>query len=328
MLQEALTKATRRLLSGRLRRPTWAGSSSRHSSTRRFPATTNSAWLASCPLRPCKGSPAIRGSRSTASSRTRSRRGALPANSSRRSCRRDGSSRARNRAETRVPWQWSLTLRYRGPNLSDLGTHTAGIQPAGFFHTYQASTLQVTAATKVTQLQTLNATLGAETVKWTGNRAPKLVPTVSEEPRSGSAVLFSAGASDPDGNPITAIGWFFEDPTINELRPSFAECSLTPPGRIDAVAGSRTAVRGQRSNDPVRASATRMRLPARGACWWMAEDSEGAVSSERFSVTLGNLAPTLTVTNLPFLVLPPAVASTSRGPGCLRERNGQLPRSA
>ena len=211
------------------------------------------------------------------------------------------------------PWQWSLTLRYRGPNLSDLGTHTAGIQPAGFFHTYQASTLQVTAATKVTQLQTLNATLGAETVKWTGNRPPKLVPTVSEEPRIGSPVVFSAGASDPDGNPITAIRWFFEDPTINVLRPSFAECSLTPPGRIDPVSGLSYSCPWAAINDSGTGVGYTYATPGTWSVLVMAEDSEGAVSSERFSVTLGNLAPMLTVTNLPFLVLPPAVASTPEG---------------
>ena len=45
----------------------------------------------------------------------------------------------------------------------------------------------------------------------------------------------------------------------------------------------------------------------------MAEDSEGAISSELFSVTVGFLAPTLTITQLPFTVLPGGTASTPEG---------------
>jgi len=200
------------------------------------------------------------------------------------------------------PWEWHLTLNYRGANLSETGIHTLGIQPDGFFDMYRSSpNATPSPATRVAQIQALSGSLQTETVKWRGNHAPRLAPSVSDTPTIGTAVTFRAGASDPDGDTITAVRWFFEDPTQASLFPqqnSFAECSLSPPHAINPVSTLPYVCPWVQADDSGSGVTHTYARPGTFGVLVMARDSKGAERREEFTVTIGNLAPTLTVAAL------------------------------
>lgn len=197
------------------------------------------------------------------------------------------------------PWQWNLTLQYRGALLSDAGTHTVGIQPSGFFHTYRSQALAIQNATKVTQFDALNALFQPQTIKWSGNQAPRLSPTVSATPVINSFVTFTAGASDPDGDSIVAVKWFFESPTRNVPKPSFDQCTIDPALVIDPVSGVALECPWVPADDVGTGVGTTYAHPGTWRVMVMAKDDEGAISSEQFTVSVGNLAPTLVMTQMP-----------------------------
>ena len=209
------------------------------------------------------------------------------------------------------PRRWSLTLDYiAGAN--DPGKHTVGIQPSGFLHFYRSPTFASNPVAKATQFDALNASSSVKTIKWSGNRAPVITATVSEYPRMAQSVQFNANVSDPDGNTIKTIRWYFDEGIANTLvyQTSLAECSLRPAGRVDSNGLPYLCPWAQADGASVshvyNSGGTYSVLV-------MAEDSEGAISSELFSVTVGFLAPTLTMTQLPFTVLPGGTASTPEG---------------
>jgi hypothetical protein len=210
------------------------------------------------------------------------------------------------------PWEWSLTLNYRGTNLSDRGYRSAGILPGGFFDAQVTEAAAATGFQPVTSLQTFGPGLQAQVVKWIGNRAPILSPTVSVKPEIGTPVQFRSGVSDSDGQPV-AVRWFIEDPTFSALRPSTAECSLNPPGRIDPLSGFAYTCPWRRIDDPGTGISYTYGRPGTWNVLVTAQDNDGAVSSEQFTVTVGNVAPTLTIFAYPFVVLPPQVPTTPEG---------------
>ena len=210
------------------------------------------------------------------------------------------------------PWEWTLTLRYRGATLSDLGTRAAGIMAGGFFDARVPPNSMAEPAVLVPFLHTLNRTLQTEVVRWRGNRAPIVAPTVSLKPQIGLPVSFNARASDPDGQGIAAITWFLEDPAVPPLNPSVAECSLTPPGRTNPLNGFPYTCPWRRIDDPGMGIEYTYIRPGTWNVIVMASDNAGAVAKEQFTVTVGNLAPSLALTQLPGTVLPP-VASIAEG---------------
>ena len=201
----------------------------------------------------------------------------------------------RKQAEAGVwmPWQWNLYLHYRGP---DSETHIAGIQPDGFFRLNRSSATAT--AEKVSQLEVPTPAGAPRVVRWHGNHAPRLAPRVSELPTILSPVTFTAGASDQDGDTITGVRWFIEDPSYppDPFKGDFAECSFTPPGGIDPATGLQLVCPWRALDDPGSGIiGYTFQRPGTFGVPVMARDSNGAISQEQFNVVIGNLAPTLTV---------------------------------
>ena len=193
-----------------------------------------------------------------------------------------------------MPWQWSLYLHYRGPQDE---THIAGIQPGGFFRLRKTSGGTATNAVKVSELQVPSPAGNPRVVKWHGNHAPRLAPRVSEQPAILTPVTFTAGASDQDGDTITGIMWFIEDPSYpaHPVKGDFAECSFTPPGRIDPATNLPLVCPWRASGDAGSGISHTFARPGTFGVLVMAVDSNGAVSREQFNVVIGNSAPTLAV---------------------------------
>jgi hypothetical protein len=198
------------------------------------------------------------------------------------------------------PWRWSLYLHYISFVNNQLTHHTAGIQPTGFFALQQLKDangdLSATPlAAKTTELQVFSGTAN-RTVKWMGNKAPVLAPTVSEQPTTNVPVTFQANASDSDGA-IQAIKWFIQDPAfgITTLYPDLAECSFTPPGR--QINGLQAECPWKPFDGPT-VTHTYTQAGTYGVLV-MARDTEGAITQEQFNVVLAPTAPTLTITDAP-----------------------------
>jgi hypothetical protein len=213
------------------------------------------------------------------------------------------------------PWHWALTIDYRSGVLAEQLTRIAGIQPGGFIDARRNDTGSPPPAVKTTELFILDETFQSRTVAWAGNRPPVLAPTVSEQPTVGVPVLFKANASDPDAaNTIVAIRWYIEDPTFDPIRKSFDECSFTPPRRVDPLTGFVYQCPWELVEDNTGAGA--QHVYARPGTWGvrvMALDSEGGVGSQQFTVNIGNLAPELVITQIPFFALPPDVPTVAEG---------------
>lgn len=213
------------------------------------------------------------------------------------------------------PWQWKLTLSYRSGVLQEQLTRIAGIQPAGFIDARRSDTGLPPPAVKTAQLFILDETFQSKTVTWAGNRSPVLAPTVSQQPTVGVPVLFKANASEPDANDtVVAIRWYIEDPTFDPIRKSFDECSFTPPRRVDPLTGFVYQCPWKLLED--NAGAGVQYVYARPGTWGvrvMALDSEGGVGSQQFTVNIGNLAPELVITQIPFFALPPDVPTVAEG---------------
>ena len=128
-----------------------------------------------------------------------------------------------------TPWRWSLVLHYRGGNLSDRGTHTAGIRPAGFFHVYQDAARQVQPAAPIPSLFVLTAAGQSQTVTWAGNRRPVLAPTVSEAPEESARPWFSGPAP-----PIR---------TATRSSPRAGSSKIPPSSRCVPTSGSAVSTR-------------------------------------------------------------------------------------
>ena len=194
-----------------------------------------------------------------------------------------------------MPWQWSLYLHYRAQD----ETHIAGIQPSGFFR-LNTSSDPATNAEKVSELQVPSPAGNPRVVKWHGNHAPRLAPHVSDQPAILSPVTFTAGASDQDvGDTITGITWIIEDPVFQVpfgFRGDFGECGLTPSGGFDPTGtGLRMACNGRVFGDNGSGISHIFDRPGTFGVLVMAQDSNGAVSREKFNVVIGNVGPTLAV---------------------------------
>jgi hypothetical protein len=214
------------------------------------------------------------------------------------------------------PWQWRLSLDYRPGTLASQTTRLAGIQPTGFLDAPNSSNTTAGPAVKKTSLSILDETLQSRTVTWAGNHAPTLAPTVSEQPIVSTPVTFRANASDSDpGNTITGIRWFIQDPTFDPPRKSADECTFNPPGKIDPVSGFPYSCPWVPLDDNGDSGINY--TFARPGTWGvrvLAMDSEGAIASQQFTVNIGNLVPTLTITpGGPLFVLPPTVPNVDEG---------------
>lgn len=194
-----------------------------------------------------------------------------------------------------MPWQWSLTLTYQGPTniiTPESPNHTVGIQPAGF--------LDVTSgATKESTFTIGDPSSGNPvTVAWSGNQPPQVAPTVSQQPTIATPVTFQSGAVDPDGS-IAAIEWFVQDPTYAALAPDFNQCSLTPPGGIDPVSHLPLGCPWMPVGDSGSGISHTWARPGTFGVMVFAMDNRGAVTSQQFTVVIGNLAPTLVIQGTP-----------------------------
>jgi hypothetical protein len=194
------------------------------------------------------------------------------------------------------PWHWSLSLKYTPP---DATNHALGIQPGGFLDVNYTNPSGASAALKTTHFETVVLPgLTPSTVTWTGNHAPVLSPTAATDPIVTIPVALSAGAADPDGDTIT-IRWYVQDPDFSVLHPDLSACDFRPsssdplaptcPWRLFLDAGSGIT--------PTFAHAGSYEVLV------LAQDSKGAVSSQRFFVKVAGVAPALTLT-------PPASAIT------------------
>jgi hypothetical protein len=210
-------------------------------------------------------------------------------------------------------WQWRLTLDYR-PG-TGTGTRVAGIQPAGFLDMPNAINSPAAAAVQRTSLVIMNESLSPQTVTWAGNHPPTLAPTVSAQPVLSTPVTFMANASDIDpGNTITAVRWYIQDPAYDPPRKSTDECTFNPPGKIDPVSGFTYMCPWVQVDDNGSGVTHAFSRPGTWGVRVLAMDNEGAIGSQQFTVNIGNLAPTLTITpGGPLFVLPPNVPTVTEG---------------
>lgn len=199
------------------------------------------------------------------------------------------------------PPRSTLNLRYLEAS-GDQIERTAGIQPSTFLlSSLSAGTSQPEEARKSNNF-TAATPSGSTRIFFNGNLAPVIKASASHPTRVAEPVSFNAVVIDPDGDSATTkVRWYFETGNRTEIfQTSLAECSFTPAGRVDAA--GLPYLCPLRQEDGTSASQTYTQ-PGTYSVMVMALDSEGAISSETFSIVVDQFVPELTITQLGFLTL-------------------------
>jgi hypothetical protein len=199
------------------------------------------------------------------------------------------------------PPRWTLNLRYL-KNSADQAEQTAGIQPSTFLlSSRKPGSFEPENARKATEFTAATAS-GSRKILWKGNRAPVIKATASHQARIAEPVNFNAVVTDPDGDSITRVRWYFDTGNRSPIfQTSLAECSFRPAGRVDTA--GQPYLCPMTPVDGTSASIT-YSVPGTYSVMVMAEDSEGGIASETFSISVDRFVPELTITQLGFLTLP------------------------
>ncbi len=199
------------------------------------------------------------------------------------------------------PPRWTLNLRYL-PASGGQSEHTIGIQPSTFIHSSRKpGTFEPESASRASDF-TAATPVGSKRIRWAGNRGPVITVTASHQARIAEAVHFNAVVTDPDGDSISRVRWYFDTGSRTPLyQSSVAECSFRPAGRVDT--NGNPVLCPWTPVDGTSASIT-YTSPGTYSVMVMAEDSEGAISSEMFSIPVDAFQPVLTITQLGFVTLP------------------------